>query len=167
MLQELPAVYIHICPVTLLVSRTSLYAMTSLNTSRDNGLFRYWTISNIPLFLISAPTLTLLVASSVQCISTTWRPVQSSYQHELATNLYLPACMRLASPQLILAILVIVKHHVQIITRLSSGYPWWYMWLAFVLQNRSAQLPGRSIVQWMMIYAFIQAGLFASFLPPA
>lgn len=32
----------------------------------------------------------------------------------------------LAAPQLILAALTFSKHHVQIITRMSSGYPVWY-----------------------------------------
>lgn len=71
----------------------------------------------------------------------------------------------LALPQLVLAVLALTSYHVQIITRISSGYPLWYIWLAFKLQDR----PRRAslVIRWMVIYALIQAGLYACFLPPA
>lgn len=82
---------------------------------------------------------------------------------------------RLAIPQMFLAVLALTTYHVQIITRLSSGYPVWYWWLAHVIveDDRKILLLGRriklgaSIVKWMVMYAIIQGGLFASFLPPA
>ncbi|KAL9601929.1 MAG: hypothetical protein Q9219_002153 [cf. Caloplaca sp. 3 TL-2023] len=60
-----------------------------------------------------------------------------------------------------------------IITRISSGYPLWYWWLASMIDDQreigmaSFKLPSRVVVKWMMIYALVQAGLFAAFLPPA
>ena len=82
--------------------------------------------------------------------------------------------LRLALPQIILATLALTSYHVQIITRLSSGYPVWYWWLAsLILENRETSLMGREwstaciISKWMVIYAIVQGGLFASFLPPA
>ena len=81
---------------------------------------------------------------------------------------------RLSIPQLILALLALTTYHVQIITRLSSGYPVWYWWLASAIVNkRDLVLLGRKwnvsrgIVRWMVLYALVQGGLFASFLPPA
>lgn len=84
------------------------------------------------------------------------------------------ALVRLALPQLVLAILALLIYNVQIITRLSSGYPLWYIWLAERVVNSTGfgqedKSPFRSkyIVRFMVLYALIQAGLFASFLPPA
>lgn len=81
---------------------------------------------------------------------------------------------RLLVPQFFLAFLALTSYHVQIITRLSSGYPVWYWWLACLsLDDAKRQTFGRSwncakiIIGWMVGYALIQAGLFASFLPPA
>lgn len=73
--------------------------------------------------------------------------------------------MSLALPQLALAVLGLTSYHVQIITRLSSGYPLWYIWLAVKIQEEPRHIS--VIVRWMGIYALIQAGLYASFLPPA
>ena len=73
-----------------------------------------------------------------------------------------------------LAFLALTVYHVQIITRLSSGYVIWYWWLASKLVKRSrSQGPGgnwnapKAMVYWMVSYTLIQASLFASFLPPA
>lgn len=81
---------------------------------------------------------------------------------------------RLAIPQLILAVLAFSTYHVQIITRLSSGYPVWYWWLAsMIVYSREWDLLGRKwnvargIIRWMVLYSLVQGGLFASFLPPA
>ena len=92
----------------------------------------------------------------------------------LPNIIYQGAVRSLLVPQLVLAILALTTYHVQIITRLSSGYPIWYWWLAsLILEDSKVQVlgkywsPPKIIVQWMMCYALIQGGLFASFLPPA
>ena len=79
-----------------------------------------------------------------------------------------------AIPQIALAALALTSYHVQIITRLSSGYPVWYWWVAsLIIENQKISLKGREwgtakvISRWMIIYAIVQGGLFASFLPPA
>ena len=81
--------------------------------------------------------------------------------------------MRLAAPQGLLAVLALTSYHVQIITRLSSGYVLWYIWLARRIlagskENEKQDIwTNKIIVRWMVIYGLVQAGLFASFLPPA
>ena len=94
------------------------------------------------------------------------------------------AMFRLALPQLLLAVLAFTYFHVQIINRISSGYPLWYIWVASYLVDRSPEDPeaskrietsarnsprsqGQVIVRGMVIYAIVQAGLFSNFLPPA
>ena len=117
---------------------------------------------------------------------------------------------RLALPQVVLAVMAATSFHVQIINRISSGYPIWYIILAIAIQSgrrsnathvesrakksadsassgdKSIQreadassiggtwhfglLQGRIlkwIVRGMVMYAIVQGGLYASFLPPA
>lgn len=73
-----------------------------------------------------------------------------------------------------MAVLALTTSHVQIINRISSGYPVWYWWLAWLtLNNHKLPFYGRHIgsahlvIRWMVVYALIQGGLFATFLPPA
>lgn len=85
----------------------------------------------------------------------------------------LDTARRLAVTQLILAILALTSYHVQIITRISSGYPLWYLYIASQMVKRSPitlagfSLSVRHVVIWMVVYALLQASLFAAFLPPA
>lgn len=79
---------------------------------------------------------------------------------------------RLAVPQGLLAVMALTSYHVQIINRISSGYPVWYWWLVSTAMS-SFQDPQKSrrelsvAAQAMVAYALIQAVLFGSFLPPA
>lgn len=81
---------------------------------------------------------------------------------------------RFALPQVLLAVLCTTNFHVQIITRLASGYFLPYIWLTRVLESgESVKLFGKPVdvaqvtVRWMIMYAVVQGGLYASFLPPA
>jgi phosphatidylinositol glycan class V len=89
---------------------------------------------------------------------------------------------RLALPQLALVVLASTTIHVQIINRLSSGYPLWYLLLARdIVEYRNPTGATKRVewrhpnlhqtavwtVRWMVMYALIQGALFASFLPPA
>lgn len=117
-----------------------------------NGFLRYWTMSNIPLFLLAAPCLRLLLRSSMDAV---FKQMPQNDQGLV---------LRLAVPQLVLAVLAFFNMHVQIITRLSSGYPLWYLWLA---QEMRSDETASYWVQFMVIYGMVQGGLYASFLPPA
>jgi phosphatidylinositol glycan class V len=68
--------------------------------------------------------------------------------------------------QLMLVLLTLTTAHVQIITRISSAYPVWLWYAAALCRQKNTLLFGL-IVKFMVIYAVIQGGLFASFLPPA
>jgi phosphatidylinositol glycan class V len=85
-----------------------------------------------------------------------------------ATANNLAALLRsMALAQLILTALAITTYHIQIITRISSGYPLWYWWLASVLSHNKTANIGKNVVVFMVMYASVQGALFASFLPPA
>lgn len=73
----------------------------------------------------------------------------------------------MAVSQMLLVLLAVSSYHVQIITRLSSGYPAWYWWLAACLKSSKTRAMGSGIVVFVIMYASIQGALFASFLPPA
>lgn len=97
---------------------------------------------------------------------------------------------RIAVPQMLLTLLCFTSFHVQIINRISSGYPLWYIVLAIMIHAdddgpheqddaAKAQQPPRKlvgtlsrrsawrIVRGMVMYAIVQGGLYSSFLPPA
>ncbi|KAF4205921.1 hypothetical protein CNMCM5878_006475 [Aspergillus fumigatiaffinis] len=137
----------------------------------NNGFLRYWTVSNIPLFALASPMLAIMTYSAFWTLS-----VQSGSRTGAGRLL-----RSLAAPQLILAILTLAKHHVQIITRMASGYPVWYFWIADLLMKEYSVVRldkkevGRQkqrsyasmVVTYMICYAAVQGVLFASFLPPA
>lgn len=154
---------------------------TKLIFSREVGFLKYWTTSNLPLFLLATPML------YIQLRSGTWalqgRPnTETSVNEGNQENIGVSPRLRIdrtiagafAIPQIALAVLALTSYHVQIITRLSSGYPVWYWWVAsLALENEKISWKGREwgtamvISRWMIIYAIVQGGLFASFLPPA
>lgn len=144
----------------------------------------YWTISNIPLFLLAAPMLyimarTAILAIAGRCdgnlvkgISSPEKQKQSSKTDatdEIENKRRDAMLFRLALPQLTLAILALTSFHVQIITRISSGYPLWYLVLArdIIDGDTNGTRFAKWAVKWMVMYALIQGVLFASFLPPA
>ena len=132
-------------------------------------MFRYWTLSNLPLFLLAAPMLYVLSRSGVEFLTESAAgnlPKTPGVSTETSDRFAaLLQCMALA--QTVLAALALTSYHVQIITRISSGYPVWYWWLAAALINGEKTKLGNGIVMFMVMYASIQGALFASFLPPA
>ncbi|KZF24963.1 glycosyltransferase family 76 protein [Xylona heveae TC161] len=147
----------------------------------DVGFLRYWTVSNLPLFLLAAPMLYILSSSAIWALMMQ-RPkskddsAKASHAERsliLTSPIFARCITPLAIIQLLLAILAFTNYHVQIISRISSGYVVWYIWVALKLSGELAPasgdklVPTESIVRWMVVYAIIQGGLFASFLPPA
>ncbi|KAI0168858.1 glycosyltransferase family 76 protein [Hypoxylon sp. FL1284] len=130
------------------------------------GFLRYWTPPNIPLFLLAMPVLYLLIKSGLEFIG---RPLSQANGAPASVNSADQAMLirAMAAAQLVLAILSITNYHIQIITRISSGYPLWYWWLAKLLADGKTSAAGSNIVRFMVMYATIQGALFASFLPPA
>ena len=112
----------------------------------------------MPLFALAIPVLSMLIASGIDSLV----PFTNSM------DMFAPSrtvISRFAAPQLILATLAITNYHIQIITRLSSGYPWLYIWSASQLCNKASY--SKVAIGFCVMYSLIQGGLFASFLPPA
>lgn len=139
--------------------------MSAYTDNRNNGFLKYWTPNQIPMFLLAAPMLTLLIKSGLE-VSLSWGRSLGQASPMVAET-YRPFVLTLALIQTLIAILAITNFHVQIINRLSSGYPIWYWWVANGLGNGSTRKTASAIVVVMVMYASIQGVLFASFLPPA
>ncbi|KAK8214108.1 GPI mannosyltransferase 2 [Phyllosticta capitalensis] len=128
------------------------------------GFLRYWTLSNVPLFLLAAPTLYVTRPSE---LASSELAGQQSFSRRFL--------IQMALPQLALALLAIFNFHVQIVNRISSGYPLWYLAVAAGLDEATPSqhlaIAGKqssaSILRAMIMYAIVQGALFASFLPPA
>lgn len=147
---------------------TGVLPIADFPVIRNVGLFRYWTLSNVPLFILAAPTIGILVTSGVSTFS------KFSTVSGRTTSLY-DLNLRLAVPQIVLAVMAVTNYHVQVITRLCSGCVVWYWWIAQgVLGDGERGIDSGPdyakamwIVRWMVMYALIQAVLYAGFLPPA
>ncbi|KAH9907230.1 GPI mannosyltransferase 2 [Xylariomycetidae sp. FL2044] len=133
------------------------------------GFLRYWTPSNIPLFCLAAPMIYILIRSGLQFLRNPHSmPLAIDGQREVQASSGLTTLIQsMASIQLVLTVLAVTSYHIQIITRISSGYPLWYLWLAGTLGNAKTASFGSKVVMFMVMYASIQGALFASFLPPA
>lgn len=162
---SLPSIYSFVQARYWLVRLVSYVDAANIG-HRNVGFLRYWTPSNIPLFLLAAPMLYILIKSGLDLIR---RPLHLATEKSLPTNPSRQALLirSMALSQLVLAILAITNYHIQIITRISSGYPLWYWWLAGLVSDKKTSTFGGNVVRFMVMYAAIQGALFASFLPPA
>ncbi|KZZ96810.1 GPI mannosyltransferase 2-like protein [Moelleriella libera RCEF 2490] len=128
------------------------------------GFMRYWTWNQVPLFLLATPMLVIMIKSGLDVLRTSHRTATIPVPDWRTMGPFVGA---LAASQVLVAVLAITTYHVQIITRISSGYPVWYWWVAACLMDKKRERAGSAIVVFMVMYAGIQGGLFASFLPPA
>ena len=129
-----------------------------LNHTRDVGFLRYWTVGQIPLFLLATPMLFAMLYSTYW-VATLYlnppttlitdedrQPLVSSpttlerSSGELGAARKIPVSqidlrllIRFTLPQTLIALTCLFVAHVQIVTRLSSAYPVWYWWLAVEL----------------------------------
>ncbi|KAJ4371558.1 ER membrane glycoprotein subunit of the GPI transamidase complex-like protein [Neocucurbitaria cava] len=148
----------------------------------DVGFFHYWTLSNLPLFLLATPMLWLLLESSVTDLrSCVQRPLHgrsvTSTPGTIGTEkstVGAHSFPELAFPQLVLAVTAITSFHVQIVNRIASAYPTWYVMIAsWLVDGKTTQgtvlnsQKGQWFVRGIVIYAVTQGMLFANFLPPA
>ncbi|ODA80790.1 hypothetical protein RJ55_03750 [Drechmeria coniospora] len=131
------------------------------------GFLHYWRTSHIPLFFVAAPMLAVLIKSGVDTMRDPLRCLRLVPFGGGTGEDYRVFVRTLAATQTAVALLAITNYHVQIINRMSSGYPVWYWWVARCLVDEKRQAWGRRIFVFIVMYAGIQGGLFASFLPPA
>jgi len=154
----------------------TIHQSTNLMYFRNVGLFRYWTVSNLPLFLLAAPILWLLLTSSTTALHTGIQELRNR-SHSVARQrptLMAFSLPEIALPQFVLAVTALTNFHVQIVNRIASGYPTWYLTTAqwLVDSHHISSIPGPPLkVEWVVrgiiMYALVQGILYANFLPPA
>lgn len=131
--------------------------------TRDVGFLRYWTLNQLPLFILAAPVLTLLIQSGRQLC---FNP-RSIFPGMASDGGFAAFLVSLGFVQTAVAVLALTSYHVQIITRIGSAYPVWYWWIASRLVQDKNSSTARMSIMFMVMYGLIQAVLYASFLPPA
>lgn len=129
-------------------------------------MFRYWVLPNIPLFLLAAPMLTVMTASGL------WGVGVGATIGGQVLVVEKDTLRKLALSQILLACMAIVSYHVQIVTRLSSGYIVWYWWVAYRMSSGvRVEEEGidwsKWVVRYIIVYGVVQGVLFSGFLPPA
>lgn len=145
--------------------------LTAFNMCRNVGPFRYWTLSNVPLFLLATPMLLIMTISGVWALSYESAITPGSLRAKKAPSAgpeaeAFPVLRNLAVTQILLTLLTFTTAHVQIITRISSAYPIWMWFLAMSFRKGNSSY-ANSAVRIIVMYGIIQAGLLASFLTPA
>ncbi|ESK92938.1 glycosyltransferase family 76 protein [Moniliophthora roreri MCA 2997] len=123
------------------------------------GFLRYWTLSQIPNFLIAAPPLLSIVSFSFFVLLSQRREDKSNspFTH--------PSLVPHAIHALVLCAILILASHVQVVLRLAASMPltyWAAAWL--VLEHPKA---GMWWVSWSVVWGTISVVLWATFLPPA
>lgn len=117
------------------------------------GFLKYWSANNIPNFLFAAPTLLL----------STW--ASNYFMADYPTKQLLPHI----AVTLLLCCGALFFWHVQILTRIASVTPLPYIYVGCLVTSPSAlhRLWARYIILFFLLWIFLQAALFAAFLPPA
>lgn len=162
---------VYIPSFKIITGRLSIVlALCPSNTNRDCGFLRYWKLSNVPLFLLATPMFCILMKSGLWAWTFSSRKSPTTGK-EQADQVSASAdafnfVRSFGVSQLLLTALTLTTAHVQIITRISSAYPVWLWYVAISAQKSNGWMVGH-MVQFVVMYAVVQGGLFASFLPPA
>ena len=120
------------------------------------------------MFFLAAPMTFVLIKTGIDILSDSPASSEVTEEGRSSSGDQVVALVRcIATAQLILATLAVTSYHVQIITRLASGYPVWYWWLARALVRRPPAKVASVVTVFIVMYASIQVALFAFFLPPA
>ncbi|GAA6054109.1 hypothetical protein NBRC10513_006125 [Rhodotorula toruloides] len=153
----------------------------------DVGLFRYWTLLQLPNFLLAAPVLALSLAASYSFyrsnLAFTLRstlpflplslapsaPPRHANPSEPLSNPSSPSATLALIPLIhlhtLLTLLLLTTAHVQIVLRVCVTNPvvWWYA--AELVCSGSRW--GRRWVVYCVVWGTVATGLWAVFLPPA
>jgi phosphatidylinositol glycan class V len=128
------------------------------------GFLRYWTVSQIPNFLLAAPVLLLLSSFSVYHIL---QVAIGFFNTKPSTpSPFLSASLTPhAIHALIFVMTLLFASHTQIILRLAASMPFTYWAAAWLLVEHPGW--GKLWVGWSIIWGCVSLVLWAAFLPPA
>jgi len=127
------------------------------------GLFHYWTINQLPNFILAAPTLLLIFA---YCIHHLQRILPHSGTLTMRSRSFKSLTIDPhAIYSTILCLIFLFASHTQIVLRLAGSIPLTY-WAAAWLISEYHTL-GHLWVTWSVIWSLISIVLWSAFLPPA
>jgi phosphatidylinositol glycan class V len=130
----------------------------------DNGFLRYWTIQQLPNFLISAPPLTSISIFSIYHIH---HALSARFFGKVAhrSPFIEASLMPHAIHALILSATLLFASNTQIVLRLAASLPITY-WAAAWLVVEHPQW-GKWWITWSVTWGSLSAILWGAFLPPA
>ncbi|KAI9059428.1 glycosyltransferase family 76 protein [Trametes sanguinea] len=143
----------------------------------DVGFMRYWTLQQLPNFLLGAPPLVLLSAFTLWYIRLAFLPRllaffsnaaarRHSTDREAGSSPFLtPAIAPHVIHGLILCLLLLFASHTQIVLRQAASMPLTYWAAAWLLVERPNL--GKWWVGWSVVWGAVSCVLWAAFLPPA
>ncbi|KAL1701193.1 glycosyltransferase family 76 protein [Schizophyllum commune] len=125
------------------------------------GFLRYWTLQQLPNFIIAAPPLAAIMASSWwhlrRVVPGTTSPALTPFLSPLLTPHVLHATF--------MALVLIFASHVQIVLRFAAAMPATY-WAGAWLLVRYPRT-GKLWVGWSVVWGALSVLLWVAFLPPA
>jgi GPI mannosyltransferase 2 len=124
----------------------------------NNGFLRYWTVSQIPNFVIAAPPLLSIMAFSSFVLF-------NQKKNEGYSPFANPSLVPHAIHALVHCAILIFASHVQIVLRLAASMPLTY-WAAAWLVMEYPKI-GRWWIGWSVVWGTISIVLWSAFLPPA
>ncbi|KAJ7782962.1 glycosyltransferase family 76 protein [Mycena metata] len=126
----------------------------------NSGFLRYWTLQQLPNFLIAAPPLLAISTFSVHHLHRSIRspvdPVPAFLSAPIAPH---------AIHALLMCAILLFASHTQIVLRLAAAMPLTY-WAAAWLLLEHPKL-GRAWVAWSVLWGALSVLLWGAFLPPA
>lgn len=141
----------------------------------DAGFLRYWTLQQLPNFLISLPLFSLLLTFTIHHIANSLiprlrlltSPKSSPFAYKAASPFLSPNITPHAVHALLLTLTILLTSNVQIILRLAASMPctyWAAAWLVYDVRNK--------LWMWLwigysVVWGQVSMVLWAAFLPPA
>lgn len=140
------------------------------------GFLRYWTLQQLPNFIIAAPPLALLLVSSTQYLQhallpqlrTSLPPTSKSAtkaETPLPPPFLSPAIAPHAIHALAITLMLLFSAHTQIVLRLAASMPFTYWAAAWLLVEHRRW--GKYWVCWSVVWGATSIIMWVTFLPPA
>lgn len=126
------------------------------------GLFRYWTPSQLPNFLIALPPLFALFSYSLRYLG------QFVRFDRYPDPFFNPSIAPHAIHALLMSCILFFASHTQIVLRLAPSMPFTYWAAAYILTHaKEHPFASRAWIPWAFTWSVISVILWVAFLPPA
>ena len=169
----LPLVYSYVQSHYWYVSHS--LSSKNLKNSRDVGFLRYWTLQQLPLFILSAPVLIISFAASfhfysldpIRWLKMTIPLLQGKPTSRIQIKGFLanPALLPYLHLHTLMTCILLFNSHVQICLRLVALDPVVFWYAATLLETNSRY--GFWWIRYCLIWSPVSVLLWAGFYPPA